>query len=153
MAVAIRKLKYENRPDLAQPLGELLRRLCRDASIEADVVVPVPLHPQRLVARGYNQAALLARAVAKETGARFEAQALVRLVDTPRQVTLDREERFRNIAHAFAVRKAKALEGRRVLVVDDVSTTGATLEACRGAIETARPRSVRGITLARTPAT
>lgn len=152
MAVAIRRLKYESRPDLAYPLGELLRALCREAKVEADVVVPVPLHPRRLVERGYNQAALLARAVARETGARFEPRALVRHVDTPRQAELGREERLRNVAEAFALRKPMAIAGRRVLLVDDVFTTGATLQACRQALETVRPKSVRGLVLARTPA-
>lgn len=151
MAVAIRRLKYENRPDLARPLGELLRGLCRDADLVTDIVVPVPLHPRRLVARGYNQAALLAQAVAKETGARFEARALVRITDTPRQAALSREERARNVASAFAVRKPATIAGRHILLVDDVSTTGATLEACRRALESARPKSVRSVVLARTP--
>jgi len=151
MAVAIRRLKYENRPDLANPLGELLRARCRDEQVAADVVVPVPLHPRRLVERGYNQAALLSHAVARETGARFEPRVLVRIVDTPRQAALGREERLRNIAQAFALRGPKRIAGRRVLLVDDVSTTGATLAACRQALESARPKSVRAIVLARTP--
>lgn len=151
MAVAIRRLKYEGRSDLAYPLGELLRALCREVEVEADVVVPVPLHPRRLVERGFNQAALLARAVARETGARLEPRVLVRVVDTPRQAELRREERLHNVAQAFAILKPSSVAGRRVLLVDDVSTTGATLEACRRALASARPASTRGIVLARTP--
>lgn len=150
IAVAIRRLKYEERPDLAHPLSELLRSLCRQWDLQGDVVIPVPLHPRRLAERGYNQAALLANAVAKETRARFEPRALVRIADTPRQAELAREARFQNVANAFAVRKKDALSGRHVLLVDDVSTTGATLDACRRALESCRPKAVQSIVLART---
>lgn len=150
IAVAIRRFKYEDRPDLAHPLSELLRSLCRHSKLQADVVIPVPLHPLRLAERGYNQASLLARAIARETGARFQPRALVRIADTPRQAELAREARFQNVANAFAVRKEQAIAGRHILLVDDVSTTGATLDACRKALEPSRPRSVRSIVLART---
>lgn len=150
IAVAIRRLKYEDRPDLARPLAELLRTLCRRARIEADVVVPVPLHPRRLADRGYNQAMLLGGIVAKEIRARALPRALVRVLDTPRQAELAREARFENVASAFSLRHPCSLEGRRILLVDDVSTTGATLEACRQALRPAKPASIRALVLART---
>lgn len=150
MAVAIRRFKYESRPDLAGPLSDLLRGLARRAELEGDAVVPVPLHPRRLAERGYNQAALLARPLAREIGARFEPRGLIRKMDTPRQAELIRERRFDNVAEAFAVRDPERLRGERLILVDDVSTTGATLGACRRLLEEAGAASVRMVVLART---
>lgn len=151
IATAIRRFKYENRPDLAHPLGEMLRTVCRKGRLEGDVVVPVPLHPRRLAERGYNQAALLGNVVAKETGARLLPRALARVVDTPRQAELAREARFQNVSNAFTLRHSRSLRGQRVILIDDVSTTGATLNACREALGSAEPESIRAIVLARTP--
>jgi len=139
MARAIVRLKYEHRPDLARPLGDLLWRALepmRRAWADA-VVVPVPLHPSRLAARGFNQSVLLARRVAWGLQAPLWALALRRLHDTPRQATLDRQARVANVASTFAARRAERLRGRRVLLVDDVRTTGATLEACEQALRAA----------------
>jgi ComF family protein len=131
VAAALKRFKYEERPDLGGPLGELMRQAVRDAGIAGDVVVPVPLHPRRLVERGYNQAALLARAVARELGVPLGARVLERRRSTGQQARLGREERLVNVAGAFAVRDARAVRGKRVVLVDDVATTGATLGACR----------------------
>jgi ComF family protein len=148
---AIRRLKYEDRPHLARPLGELLRSACRAANLRAGVVVPVPLHRHRLVARGYNQSALLAARVAKEIGAPLVTSALVRTVDTLPQAELSRAGRQTNVAAAFAVARAAPVQGRMVALVDDVSTTGATLAACSGALLAAGAQGVIEVVLARTP--
>lgn len=150
LAVALRRFKYENRADLGRPLGELLRRVCRRYAIEADVVIPVPLHPRRLATRGYNQAALLSGAVAREASAKLAARALVRRVDTPRQAELPRDARLENVAQAFVVNRPMVITGKRVLLVDDVSTTGATLDACRQTLEDARPAALQTLVVART---
>lgn len=150
LAVALRRFKYENRPDLGRPLGELLRGVCRRRRIEADVVIPVPLHPKRLADRGYNQALLLARSVARETGGRVHARALRRRVDTPRQAELPRDARLENVARAFALHTPDLMTGKRVLLVDDVSTTGATLRACAQTLSVAHPASIRALVVART---
>jgi ComF family protein len=150
LAAAIRRFKFAGRPDLARPLGHLLRRAARDAAASADRVVPVPLHARRLAERGYNQAALLARHAADELGVPLDARALVRLRDTPQQANLVREARLANVARAFRARPPAALRGGRVLLVDDVATTGATLEACRDALLEAGAAEVTALVVART---
>jgi ComF family protein len=151
LAVAIRKLKYENRPDLGRPLGGLLMRACRDAGRRADVVLPVPLHQRRLVARGYNQAALLAAHLAIEMDVRLDPHVLVRSAETRPQAELGRAERRTNVAGAFAVARPERIRGRAVALVDDVATTGATLEACSHTLSQAGARSVDCFVVAVTP--
>lgn len=148
---AIRRLKYEDRPDLARPLGELLRGACRTARIRADVVVPVPLHPRRLVLRGYNQCSLLAARVATEIDAPLVTSALARAVDTQPQAALARAGRRTNVAAVFTVPVPQAIRGGVVALVDDVSTTGSTLDACGCALLSAGARRVVRIVVARTP--
>ncbi len=149
LAEALRRLKYGDRPDLARPLGHLLRQAARRARVQADVVVPVPLHRHRLVERGYNQAALLARAVARELEVPFAARALARTRHTAQQARLLRAERLENVVGAFRVRRPEVLRDRRVVIVDDVATTGATLLACAAALREAGARSVTAMVLAR----
>ncbi len=149
VAAALRRLKYEERPDLARPLGHLLRRAARDAglAVGADVEVPVPLHPRRLAERGFNQAALLAAEVA---GERTTApRALSRARDTPQQAMLDRAGRLKNVTRAFEAIDPARVRGRRVVLVDDVMTTGATLTACAEALLEAGASSVVGLVVAR----
>jgi ComF family protein len=149
LAVALRRLKYENRPDLGAPLGHLARRAAREAGLTADLVVPVPLHPTRLAERGYNQAALLAAEVAVELRAPLAARALTRLRPTAPQARLDRKDRLGNMIDAFRARRPSAIQGRRVVLVDDVATTGATLAACESALYAAGARSVTAVVVAR----
>jgi ComF family protein len=133
---AIVALKYGSRPDLARPLGDLLWRSIepRARSWRGAVVVPVPLHPTRLADRGFNQSALLAARVVRHLDGRFAPRGLVRTRETPQQTTLDRHARAANVAGAFRVRDAAAVRGRAVLLIDDVATTGATLDACAAAL-------------------
>jgi ComF family protein len=149
LAAALRRLKYEDRPDLAGPLGHLLRRAARDAGLGADLVVPVPLHPVRLAERGYNQAALLGAATARELGAPLAARALVRTRHTAAQARLDRARRQGNVAGAFRARAPEQVRGKRVVLVDDVATTGATLAACAAALRGAGAASVSALVVAR----
>lgn len=149
IAGALRRLKYAGRAELAGPLGDLLRRAARDRELAADVVVPVPLHPARLAERGYNQAALLGAEVARELGAPMEARALRRVRHTPQQARLDRGARLSNVEGAFCARWPERVRGRRVLLVDDVSTTGATLAACAEALREAGAAHVAAIVVAR----
>jgi ComF family protein len=136
MATAIVRLKYERRPDLARPLGDLLWRALEPqrSALRGAVVVPVPLHPSRLAERGFNQSGLLAQRVARGLQAPLWALALRRLHDTPRQATLDRQARVTNVARAFGPRRPERIRGRAVLLIDDVRTTGATLDACKLAL-------------------
>ena len=149
VAHAISAFKYQRRPHLARPLGELLRRgASRLAPFTPDIVVPVPLHPVRLAERGFNQAALLARPVATSFGARFEPLGLARTRDTPQQARLDRCVRLANVTSAFLARDPARIAGASVLLVDDVSTTGATLDACERALRDAGAKHVRAIVIA-----
>ncbi|HEY3819172.1 MAG TPA: ComF family protein [Polyangiaceae bacterium] len=151
VAQAIVRMKYEERPDLARPLGDLLWRSLapRSASLRGVLVVPVPLHPSRLAERGFNQSSLLARRLVRHLRGHFAPLALARGRDTPKQATLDRESRLANVAGAFRAREPARIHGRAVLLVDDVSTTGATLEACARALRGAGARMVATAVLAR----
>jgi ComF family protein len=152
IARAIARLKYERRPDLARPLGDLLWRAVAPHADELRgvIVVPVPLHPGRLAERGFNQSALLARRLARRLDAPCAMRALARDRDTAHQARLDRSDRARNAAGAFMVRDARAMRGRAVLLVDDVRTTGATLDACTRALAAAGTAGVAWAVLAQT---
>jgi ComF family protein len=149
IAHAIVRMKYEPRPDLARPLGDLLWASIEPhcAALGDVVVVPVPLHPARLAERGFNQSALIAHCVARRLRAPL-ALALARTRDTPRQTTLDRQRRARNMAGAFVVRQVDTVANRTVVLVDDVRTTGATLSACAAALRCAGAARVRSVALA-----
>lgn len=149
MATAIGRFKYEQRPDLGTRLGRAMLTVATALRGSVDVVIPVPLHPKRLAERGYNQAALLARPIASSLEIPFAPRALRRRHDTPRQVVLDREARQSNVRTAFATRERVRVAGSRVLLVDDVRTTGATLDACTSILRSAGARHVFALVLAR----
>lgn len=132
LSYAIRRFKFEGRPELARPLAELVLPELSVPIEATDVWVPVPLHRARLVERGFNQAALLARALAKSTGSVYAPRVLERLRATEQQARLGRAERRENALGAFVVRKPVA--PGRVVLVDDVVTTGATARACLDAL-------------------
>jgi ComF family protein len=116
--------KFERHDFFAAPLAELM--ILPD--VKFDRIVPVPMHRSKLRRRGYNQAELLARALARRLGIRCEASLLAKRGDTPAQSTLARAARAANVRHAFAA--SPRADGRALLLVDDVSTTGETLRAC-----------------------
>ncbi len=148
---AITRFKYERRPDLARPLGDLLWRAIEPhaEALRGALVVPVPLHPVRLAERGYNQSALLAARVAGKLDATLLPLAVARVVDTPRQATLEHGARLRNVREAFRARQPRRLQGRVVLLVDDVRTTGSTLAACARAMTAVGATRVTTAVLAR----
>ena len=148
MSNAITRFKYGPVPELARTLGALLAAEAR-GRFDVDAVVPVPLHPSRLVERGFNQAVLLARPVARALGVPLRARALVRTRPTERQAELDRSARLRNVAGAFRARRPIA---GRILLVDDVRTTGATQNACAEALRAAGAPYVGCLVLAIAPA-
>ena len=146
---AIHRLKYGGEPALAEDLGALVAlELARDAARGAivDAIVPVPLHRDRARSRGYDQALLLAEAIASRTAIPVR-RALHRLRQATPQVELDRVARLRNVRRAF-VSEASSLRGVRVALVDDVATTGATLADAAAAARAAGARSVRAYVVA-----
>lgn len=146
------RFKHADRTDYVPTFAAWLQRAGAGLLDEADVVVPVPLHRWRLVRRRYNQAALLANALGRRAGVRCLADALVRTRPTDSQgAMVSARARRRNVLGAFAVRPgAKALiKGQKVLLVDDVMTTGATLEACARALTRAGASDVMALTLGR----
>lgn len=133
---AILQLKHADRTDLAPLFARWLSRAAYELIAEADCVAPVPLHPARLIHRRYNQAAEIARPLARMGGLAYLPDALRRVRDTQGQGGRSASGRRRNVAAAFAVpvSRARATAGRRVLLIDDVMTTGATLESCARAL-------------------
>lgn len=131
---AIHRLKYDDIRALAPRLGALLADAATGAGLQADVIVPVPLHGKRIRQRGYNQAELLAGPVAKALGAALDKRLLSRRLNTPSQALSSSEEaRRENVAAAFQASDAAA--GRRIVLIDDVTTTGSTLQACAASLK------------------
>lgn len=147
----VHKLKYADRLDLALPIARLMVQAGRDVIAEADMVVPVPLYPLRLWRRRFNQAALLGHHVAAACNLPQRVDVLLRRRSTASQTSLGRTARQANVSGAFAVRRdaASSLSGRAILLVDDVATTGATLDACARALRRAGAARVDALTFAR----
>jgi ComF family protein len=146
IADAIHRFKYRGRSDLAEALGSLMARAAIAHGGEIDAVVPVPLHWRRRRWRGYDQAALLARPIARSLGVPVLVRGLRRTRHTPSQIDLPHKERRRNVAGAFAPYRVRG--AARVLLIDDVRTTGATLEAARSALRAGGVAEVRSLVLA-----
>lgn len=147
----VHNLKYADRLELAGPMARLMAQAGRELIAEADIIVPVPLHPLRLWRRRFNQAALLARRLAPAESVKVRTDLLRRRRVTTSQTRLSRTERHANVASAFAScgDAASVLPGQRVLLVDDVATTGATLDACARALRRAGAAHVDALTFAR----
>jgi competence protein ComFC len=143
---AIHALKYEQVTVLAEPFGLLLTDYLAAHPLPITLIVPVPLHAEREVERGYNQSKLLASVVSRASAIPMDAGAIVRARNTLPQVGLAEKARRTNLVGAFVC--PRPLNGQRVLVVDDVSTTGATMSECALALSAAGAHSVWGLTLA-----
>jgi ComF family protein len=143
-AQMVHALKYRDRPEVARFMARLLYRAGRQHLEEAEVLIPVPLHWLRLWQRRFNQAALLAQALAELSQKRFAARALKRQRYTKRQVGLDPKQREANMRGAFSVAPKAQTEvaGRRVVLIDDVLTTGATASAAADSLLKAGAASV-----------
>jgi ComF family protein len=154
MAKLIHDLKYADRHDGRALLAGWLVGAGQDLFTDADLIVPVPLTRRRLIQRQFNQSALLARDVSRLTGIAWNARALAKLRETLPQVTLSGAARRQNLRGAFAVTTVgrSRLQGRRVVVIDDVVTTGATAEAAAKALLDAGAARVDILTLARVAA-
>jgi ComF family protein len=151
MAQAITLLKYEAVTRLGNWFAARLLELAAHQAgvLPADVVVPVPLHPLRLRERGYNQAELIARPLANLLHLPLGSYLLVRTKPRPDKHRLTRQERWRTVRGAYATRQGTRVDKLRILLVDDVFTTGATLDACSRALRNAGAARVVGLTVAR----
>jgi len=149
MRQAIHQLKYRNLRTLAAPLARLLNDYLITSPVPGEVLVPVPLHRKRLRERGYNQSSLLARELSKLTSLPVVNDCLIRQRHAPPQTrTSTVDERQSNVVDAFACGDQR-LRDKQVLLIDDVSTSGATLDACAAALKAAGATSVWGLVLAR----
>lgn len=143
-------LKHGDRTHVAGALGGWMRRTGGEILDSADLLLPVPLHWTRLFARRYNQAALLAHAIHAAGGPPVAPDWLVRRRRTPSQGRLSALGRARNVRGAFALHRGRSVKGKRVVIVDDVLTTGATVEECARALKRAGAARVDVLALART---
>lgn len=150
----ILRFKHGDRTEYAALFARWIGRAAAEVIADADAVVPVPLHPLRLLKRRYNQAAEIARPIARRARIEYLADALVRARRTESQgAARSGAGRRRNVAGAFAVPegRAKQVKGRRVLLIDDVFTTGSTVNACARALLKAGARAVDVAVVARIP--
>jgi len=147
----VHALKYQDRTDLAPAMGRWMARAGRELLEEADALVPVPLHWRRGWSRRYNQSGALARVIARQSGVKLLTEALRRVRPTQQQIGLSRPQRASNVQGAFkvAAQRASEIQGRRVILVDDVLTSGATVDACARALLRAKAESVDVLVFAR----
>jgi ComF family protein len=143
---AIHALKYQRVRVLAEPFGMLLAEAAKSAPGRHSLIIPVPLHPEREQDRGFNQSALMAGVLGRLINIPVERQVLVRQRNTIPQVGLSEQQRRTNLLDAF--RCIRQLDGQRILLVDDVSTTGTTLGECAQALRAAGADTIWGLTLA-----
>lgn len=146
----IHDLKFHDRDDLVGLMGTWLMDAGRDILAQSDLIVPVPLSRSRLLRRRFNQSTRLGGDLARRSGLPMDALSLIRLRSTASQVGLSRSEREANVRGVFAVRENRRdrIDGRRIVLVDDVSTTGATVCAATRALRRAGAESVAVLTLA-----
>jgi len=149
LRTCIHALKYQGNKRLAEPLGQLLAQAYKDYGLRADWIVPVPLHRGRQQERRYNQATLLARVCADQLGLPLREDLVIRRRATAVQMNLGVQDRWQNVKDAFAYSAKVSVRGCNILLIDDVCTTGATIEACALPLLEAKARSVWGLVLAR----
>jgi ComF family protein len=147
----VHALKYQDRTDLAPAMGRWMARAGHELLDDADVLVPVPLHWRRAWSRRYNQSGALARIIERQTGVKLAPEALQRIRPTQQQIGLSRPQRASNVQGAFKVASPRQsqIAGRRVVLIDDVLTSGATVDACARALLRAKAASVDVLVFAR----
>lgn len=144
--------KYSDKIQSAKRYATWMLNSAKDLIEDSDYIVPVPLHWRRLVERRYNQAAIISNEIAKISGKKVLSQGLIRKKYTPPQVSLTRKQRLKNVKGAFAVnpRLAERIKGKKLVLVDDVMTTGATINECVEILNKAGAAAVFVVTLGRT---
>jgi ComF family protein len=147
----VHALKYQDRTDLAPAMGRWMARAGREILREADALIPVPLHWRRGWSRRYNQSGALARVIERQSGVKLASEALRRVRPTEQQIGLSRSQRASNVQGAFkvAAERAADIQGRRLILIDDVLTSGATVDACARALLRAKALSVDVLVFAR----
>jgi ComF family protein len=148
---AVHRLKYGKRVPMARPLALAVRKTFFEywSPEKVDLLVPVPLHIKRLRERGFNQAYLLVMRWAKRDGLRCDGRLLRRVRWTEPQTTMNRKDRRKNVKGAFAVNRPELVRGKRIVLVDDVYTTGSTVNECAKVLKRAGAEEVNVLTLAR----
>jgi len=149
----IHAFKYQYKSHLRRPLGLLMARHLRPfaETIRPDLLVPVPLHVSRLRQRGFNQSVLLGEILSREWQIPLLRQGLLRIRATVPQVELNRDQRLENLRGAFTVKESPAIANRRIMLVDDVFTTGSTLRECASILISGGCREVSAVTIAHAP--
>jgi ComF family protein len=130
----LQQIKYGNKPELAVTVGFWLGEKIRNTTQAIDLIIPVPLHRKKLRKRGYNQSDYFAQGIAKATGVLWSSKVLMRTINNPSQTNRSRIERIDNVEDIFKVKDPEAICSKKILLVDDVITTGATLNACSAAL-------------------
>ena len=146
----IHKLKYDNRPEIGFELGKIYGNILRESGTwnNIDYVIPVPLHPKKKHQRGYNQAGMWGQGLAESLGIELRNDLLIRTDYTDSQTKKSRTERFANVENVFSITDQTLLNNKKILLVDDVLTTGATLEACSNTLLNASELSVNIVCIA-----
>lgn len=128
----VHEIKYKNNPQLAFYIGELCGKEILKSEFfgEIDYIVPIPLHRKRLKQRGYNQALMIAKGISHKTGFVVSEDNLIRIINNPSQTKSSRFERWKNTEGIFEIKDKKLFQGKHILLVDDVITTGSTIEVC-----------------------
>lgn len=146
----IHTLKYSGREDLARPMGSLMAEKIRTAGLctKFDLVIPVPLHPAKEKERGFNQSWLLAREAAKSLSLPLADNVLGRTLYQSKQSALGRRDRRTNAGGSFTLINAEIIKGKKILLVDDIITTGSTILACVQTLEEGKPDDIYGLTWA-----
>jgi ComF family protein len=135
-------LKYKNQPELAVVLGRVYGQKLKEAEFTFDLIIPVPLHATRLRKRGYNQSSKFAEGLSEILEIPFSEKVLVRSVKTDTQTRKTRLRRWENVSEVFVLTEPSPIRGKHVLLVDDVVTTGATIEACAAVLHNSGCRGV-----------
>lgn len=140
------KYKFHNQRWLAPVLANIMFQKLREEKNIYDYIIPVPLHKKKKRQRGFNQAEILARKMTVFLGLNYSHNLLLRIKDTPRQTNLNRAKRQRNMQDAFCIKNASNLKGKKILLVDDVLTTGITLRECAKVLYKQGAKEISGIT-------